>query len=86
MKNKKNKLHTKMIPPLMMLSAGAIAFFLSLSMGYENRKLLLIVLLTMFIFAVLGTIVKTIVDSFNMHQNYEDFLDAEEEEGEVIKK
>lgn len=90
---KRNNLYTRTIPSLMMLSAGAVAFFISLRNGYSTGKLLLVVLVVMFVFAILGTVVKSVVDSFNMHQNYEDFLEIEEgaeseggDVGEIVRK
>lgn len=82
-KTKKNNLNTKNIPPLMMLSAGFIAIIICCVLGYEIKKMLTVVLLTLFIFAILGTVIKTIVDGFNMNMDYDSFLESE---GEVYRK
>ena len=76
-KTKKNDLNTKCLPPLFMLSAGVIALFICFKMQYSMKSTLTALLITLFSFAVIGTIVKTIVDSFNMKNDYFDFLDDE---------
>ena len=83
---KKNNLNTKSIPPLMMLVAGLISFIICYFQETEIHKFLLVVLLSMFVFAIIGTIVKTIVDNFNMNLNYEDLLDEDEYDGEIHQK
>lgn len=76
---KKNNLNTKFLPPLFMLIAGLIAFIISLIMQYEIKKMLLVLFLSMLVFAIIGTIVKTIVDNFDMHISYDDIFADEEE-------
>ena len=80
---KKNNLNTKCLPPIFMLSAGLIAYIFCFIQHYEIKKFLIVMFVTMLSFAILGTIVKTIVDSFNMHIDYDDLLD---EEGEIYEK
>lgn len=80
---KKNNLNTKFLPPLFMLVAGLIAVIKSIMNGFNTREMLITVLISMVVFVILGTIVKSIVDSFNMSISYEDFL---EDEGEVREK
>lgn len=80
---KKNNLNTKPLPPLFMLVAGLISFIISLVYEYDTYKMLLVVFLSMLIFTILGTIVKSIVDSFNMKMSYDDLFD---DEGEIIEK
>lgn len=82
---KKNNLNTKSLPPIFMLVAGLISLIICWSSDYDIKKLLLIVFLSMLIFAIIGTVVKTVVDSFNMKLSYEDLLD-DEEEGEIREK
>lgn len=80
---KKNNLNTKPLPPLFMLVSGLISFIISLINGYSTAKLLLVVFLSMLIFTILGTIIKSIVDSFNMKMTYDDIFD---DEGEIREK
>ena len=80
---KKNNLNTKFLPPLFMLVAGLISFIICLIYGYQMSTLLLVLFISMLVFAILGTIVKTVVDGFNMHMDYEDLLDIE---GEIVDK
>lgn len=80
---KKNNLNTKSLPPIFMLVAGLISLIISWISDYSIQKLLIIVFVSMFIFAIIGTIVKVIVDNFNMKMSYDDFFD---DEGEVFEK
>lgn len=79
---KKNKLNTKNIPPLVMLLGGAIALILCIVNKYSTRELLMIVFFALLGFSILGLIIKMIVDSFDMHMDYEDFFD----DGDVVDK
>ena len=79
---KKNKLNTKNIPPLIMLTGGAIALILCIVNHYEMRELLIIEFFSLLGFAILGLIIKIIADSFDMHMDYEDFFD----DGDVVDK
>lgn len=80
----KNNLNTKFIPSLIMLSAGLIAFIICWIIGYGLTDALLIIFVTMLIFAIIGTVIKSIADNFDMRINYEDLL--EEQDGEVFEK
>jgi hypothetical protein len=46
-------------------------------------ELLLILFLALLVFAILGTVVKSIVDQFNMNMNYMDYF---EENGDLVEK
>ena len=80
---KKNNLKTKLLPSLFMLFGGAIALILGLLQHFPMTELLLVVLGALFIFAVLGTVIKSIVDHFNMNMNYSDYF---EEAGDLVEK
>lgn len=80
---KKNNLNTKHFPPLFMLVAGTIALFVGIFNHYDMKDLLLLLFLSMLIFAILGTIIKSIADGFNMSISYDDYL---EDEGEIREK
>lgn len=82
---KKNNLNTKSLPPIFMLVAGFISLVISLTLRYDMRTLLFIVFISMLIFAILGTVVKTVVDNFNMKNSYEDLLE-EEDTGNIREK
>lgn len=82
---KRNNLNTKHLPPIFMLVAGFVSLIISIVSGYESKKLLIIVFISMLVFAIIGTIIKTIVDSFNMKFSYDDLLDNDDE-GEVREK
>ncbi len=79
---RKNNLNTKFLPPVFMLLAGLIAYIFCLINHVELKRLLVILFVVMLVFAIIGTIIKTVVDSFNMHNSYEDFFD----EGEIYEK
>ena len=81
---KKNNLRTKNFPPFMMLLAGLIAFIICYIRETEIHAFLAIVFVSMLVFAIIGTIVKTVVDNFDMHIDYDDLL--EEDEGEIHEK
>ncbi|HOO80588.1 MAG TPA: hypothetical protein PLZ77_01375 [Lachnospiraceae bacterium] len=80
---RKNRLKTKTIPPLIMLPAGAVATVIAWILKYDTEKLLIVVLITLLIFAIIGTVIKGVVDSFNMQMDYSDYFD---EEGEIVEK
>ena len=69
-----NNLKTKMLPPLLMMLGGAVALVLCLVNHTSFLKLLTVLLITLFCFAIIGTIIKTVVDRFNMQNNYEDYI------------
>lgn len=78
-----NNLNTKGIPPITMLSAGLIAFIICWIKEYDLTTALVVVLITMFIFSIIGAVIKAIVDRFDMRINYEDLLD---DDGDVFEK
>ncbi len=79
----RRKRKTKFIPPIMMLTAGLITSVICLVMGYELLKSMLILFIALLTFAILGTIVKSIVDHFRTEMDYSDFFD---EDGEIVEK
>ncbi|MBP3468488.1 MAG: hypothetical protein J6K26_03105 [Lachnospiraceae bacterium] len=79
----RRKRRTRFIPPIMMLSAGAVASIMCLIAGYELLKSMIILFVTLLVFAILGTIVKAVVDSFRTVMDYSQFFD---EDGEVVEK
>ncbi|MCR5251173.1 MAG: hypothetical protein K6E50_11255 [Lachnospiraceae bacterium] len=80
---KKNKLKTKLLPSLFMLLGGSIALILGLLQHFPMTELLLVLLITLFVFAILGTVVKEIVDRFNMNIDYSDYF---EDAGDLVEK
>lgn len=76
--SKKNNLNTKMLPPLLMLIAGLIAIIFCLAFRYDIKTTLTIVFFSMLVFAILGTIVKSIADQFNMKIDYDDLLEFDD--------
>ncbi len=70
-----NNLKTKMLPPLLMMLGGAVALVFCLIRRMDLVRLLTIELISLFCFAIIGTIIKTIVDRFNMQNSYEDYLE-----------
>ena len=82
-----NKLHTKSIPVILMLLAAAIAIVICVKDGAETRYMLFAVLFSMLAFFIIGNIIKSVVDRFNMKPTYEDyFRDIKDNEGRVSKK
>lgn len=79
----RRKKKTRFIPPLMMLSSGAVASIMCFISGYELIKSMTILFVTLLVFAILGTIIKVIVDSFHTEMDYTDFFD---EDGEIVEK
>ncbi len=80
---KRNKLKTKLLPSLFMLTGGTTALVICLLQKMPMTKLLLILFLALLVFAILGTVVKSIVDQFNMNMNYMDYF---EENGDLVEK
>lgn len=81
---RKNKLNTKIFPPIFMLGGGLISLIVCCIFNYEIDQLLLVTFITLLIFSIIGLIVKMIVDSFNMELDYEDVLNMEE--GAIMDK
>ncbi|MEE5989302.1 MAG: hypothetical protein BWY61_00737 [Firmicutes bacterium ADurb.Bin354] len=78
-----NNLKTKNLPPLFMMCGGAVALIICLIRGTELLKTLIVVFLALLIFAILGTVVKSIVDKFNMTMHYSDYF---EDLGDLVEK
>jgi len=84
-RNKRNNLNTKNLPPLFTLIAGFIVMMICLAKKTEVLTMLILIFVSMLVFAIIGTVIKTIVDGFNMKLDYEDLLE-EEDEGEIFRK
>ena len=76
---KKNDLNTKVLPPLLVLIAGIISFVICLIFSYELKSMLLVMFISMLVFAIIGTVIKSIVDRFNMRMDYDDLFDDDED-------
>ena len=84
-----NNLKTKMLPPLLMMLGGAVALVMCLIRRVTFIKLLVVLLITLFCFAVIGTVIKVVVDRFNMQNSYEDYLQeagAFTDDGDLMEK
>ncbi|MCR4586194.1 MAG: hypothetical protein K5686_10780 [Lachnospiraceae bacterium] len=84
-----NNLKTKMLPPLLMMLGGAVALVMCLIRRVAFIKMLIILLVSFFCFAVIGTVIKCIVDRFNMQNSYEDYLQEAEsftDDGDLMEK
>lgn len=79
----RRKKKTKFIPPIMMLTAGLITSILCFAVGYELLKSMFILFIVMLIFAILGTVMKSIMDRFRTEMDYSDYFD---EDGEIVEK
>lgn len=82
---KKNNLNTKCLPPIFMLFGGLVSFVICFFRHIAIDKLLLIVFLSLLIFAIIGTVIKTVVDQFDMDRDYDDLFE-DDDEGEVVEK
>ncbi|MBQ9866389.1 MAG: hypothetical protein IJM34_05150 [Lachnospiraceae bacterium] len=80
---KKNTLKTKLLPSLFMLMGGAVALIFGLIQHFQMTQLLLVVFFALLGFAILGTIIKSIVDKFNMSMSYVDYFD---DSGDLVEK
>lgn len=74
---------TKFIPPIMMLTAGLVTSIICFVAGYELLKSMFILFIAMLVFAILGTIIKSIMDHFRTEMDYSDYFD---EDGEIVEK
>lgn len=72
---------TKLIPPFIMLMAGAIASILTFLNHYDIKDMLFILLIVLVIFYILGLVVKKILDTFTVVDEK-----SVSDEGEVIEK
>lgn len=80
---KKNNLKTKNLPPLFMMCGGGVALVICLVQKQPLLTLLVVLFITLLVFAILGTIVKSIVDQFNMTMRYSDYF---EDPGDLVEK
>ncbi len=80
---KRNNLKTKLLPSLFMLLGGAIALVIGLIRHFQMTQLLLVVFLALLFFAILGTVIKSIVDKFNMTMSYDAYF---EDNGDLVEK
>lgn len=71
----------KQLPVFIMLLAGSIASILTAVMRYDLKSFLFIVLITLVIFYILGSLLEYVLDSIEK-QNLKDTPD----DGEVIEK
>lgn len=79
----RRKKKTRFIPPIMMLTAGLITSVMCFAAGYEMIKSMLFLFIALLVFAILGTVIKSIVDHFQTEMDYSDFFD---EDGEIVEK
>ncbi|MBR4207032.1 MAG: hypothetical protein IKQ88_00415 [Lachnospiraceae bacterium] len=82
-KSKINNLKTKTLPPLFMMCGGTVALAVCLVQRQPLLRMLIVLFLALLSFAILGTIVKSIVDKFNMTMKYSDYF---EEAGDLVEK
>jgi energy-coupling factor transporter transmembrane protein EcfT len=81
--SKVNNLKTKNLPPLFMMSGGAVALLICLVQKQPLLRTLIILFIVLLVFAILGTVVKSIVDRFNMTMRYSDYF---EDTGDLVEK
>ena len=72
---------TTLIPPFIMLAAGAITMISAVMEKLSLNRMLLRTLIVMFVFCIIGYIVKMILDKFAVVKE-----DTVSDEGEVIEK
>lgn len=81
---KKAVTKTRFIPPILMLSAGAVVSIMCYIQKYESLKSTLILFITMLVFAIIGTVIKIVIDLFGRTEvTYADYFD---EDGEIVEK
>lgn len=81
--SKVNNLKTKNLPPLFMMGGGAVALLICLVQKQPLLRTLIILFIVLLVFAILGTVVKSIVDRFNMTMRYSDYF---EDTGDLVEK
>lgn len=75
---------TRFIPPILMLSAGAVVSIICYIQKYESLKSTLILFVTMLVFAIIGAVIKIVLDLFGRTEaTYADYFD---EDGEIVEK
>lgn len=72
---------TKMLPSIIMLTAGSIACLMAYFKHYSLKDMLLLELIVLVIFYCLGLVVKKILDVFTVIEEHK-----VSDEGEVIEK
>lgn len=80
-KAKKRARKRKLIPPFMMLLAGAVVSIAMYIMHYEAKDMLVVLLCVLIVFYLAGEIFKWMLDRFEAQ-----IEEARMEEGEVIEK
>lgn len=75
------KKRRKLITPIVMLSAGAVVSITMFVNGYESSSMLKILLLTLVLFYIIGSLIRWMFEVFEK-ENKEKLL----EQGEVIQK
>lgn len=73
----------KLMPPFMMLFAGAIASIIMYINHYEIKTMLWILIAVFILFYIIGVIIKKTLDSFYSELNK---INSVADEGEVIEK
>lgn len=71
----------KLIPPFVMLSAGAIVSIAMFVLRYKTKDMLIILLCVLVVFYIAGELIKWMFDRFEAQ-----IIEARLEEGEVIEK
>ena len=69
-----NKLNTKLIPAILMLSGAAVAVVMCVIGHYKMRVMLFSILIASMVFFLIGMIIKHIVDRFDMKPTYDDYF------------
>ncbi|MDD2972131.1 MAG: hypothetical protein PHE02_08390 [Lachnospiraceae bacterium] len=73
----------KLIPPYIMLQAGAIASIVMFLNNYEIKTMLWILIAVLIVFYIVGVIIRKVMDSFDKELEKKD---KAADEGEVIEK
>jgi energy-coupling factor transporter transmembrane protein EcfT len=81
--SKLNNLKTKNLPPLFMMVGGAVALLICLIQKQPLLRTLVVLFIALLAFALLGTVIKSIVDRFNMTMRYSDYF---EDTGDLVEK
>ena len=71
----------KMIPLTLMLIAGAICSIVCFAQGYDAFTMLLALFIVLLVFYVLGSVIKRVMEKFEIENE-----EKSKEEGEVIEK
>lgn len=75
------KMNRKMLPLVLMLTAGAFTAIMTFVFQYPLKKKLLLLLIVLFVFYFLGSLMKWFLDYFEKQNE-----SKAKEEGEVIEK